>query len=84
MVNHWLLPDDATKDEKDIFLYSVTDIYNQFNDPLDKLLIALVFELDYPQWFAAKILDRQEVTVSLRIKKIKTVLSRAYPHYLKS
>jgi hypothetical protein len=75
---HWLLPTDATKDEKDIFLCTVENIYRRFDDPLDKLIIALAFELDYPQKQVGRIIGREEVAISLRVKKIRTVLSQAY------
>lgn len=78
MPKHWLLPEDATKDEKTIFLLSLENIYKQFPDPLDKLIIAMAFELDYPQKFVADIIDRREVAVSLRVKKIRTILAKTY------
>ena len=81
---HWLLPEDATKCEKDIFMCTVENIYNHFDDPIDKLIIALVFELDYPQTSVSQIVGRNIPTVSLRVKKIKTILSTTYRAYLKS
>lgn len=83
MKNHWLLPADHTKDEKQIFLLSLENIYKQFPDPLDKLIIAMAFELEYPQNFVAKIINRQELAVSLRVKKIRTILAKTYRAYLK-
>jgi hypothetical protein len=80
---HWLLPRDATKEEKAIFLHSVEQIYNHFDDPLDKLIIALSFELDYPQVAVGRIIGREEVAVSLRVKKIRTILSKTYKAFLK-
>ena len=81
---HWLLPNDATRDEKEIYLCTVENIYNQFNDPIDKLIIAMAFELDYPQKFVGKIIHREEVAVSLRVKKIRTILAQTYKSHLKT
>lgn len=84
MTNHWVLPEDVTEEERDIFLLTLNNIYNHFDDPIDKLIIAMCFELDYPQKFVADIVKRNEVTVSLRVKKIRTILSKTYKAYIKS
>jgi hypothetical protein len=81
--NHWLLPIDPTPEEKDIALLGVQNIYNKFKDPMDHLIIALVFELGYPQTIVADITRRTPKTIWLRIKKIKTVLSITHRSYIK-
>lgn len=81
---HWLLPPDATKAEKDIYLCTIENIYNKFEDPLDKLIIALGFELDYPQYFVGRLIGREEVAISIRVKKIRTILAKAYKANVKT
>jgi len=80
---HWLLPPDANSVEKEIALYSLLHVYEQFPDPVDKLIICQVFELNYPQYFVARTLNRTEKNISVRIKKIKLVLSKTHKKYLK-
>lgn len=83
MESHWLLPPDATEEEKEIMQYCVSSIYQQFDDPLDKFIIMAVFEMGYPNKFVANLIDRSEVTMSIRIKKIKTILSKTHKSLLK-
>lgn len=82
--NHWLLPAEATPEEKEIILVGVQTIYRRFTDPIDHLIIALVFELGYPRQMVALITKRNPKTIWLRIKKIKTVLATTHKSYLKS
>lgn len=79
----WILPPDATFEEKQILLYSLLNIYSKFADPRDHLIIALVFELGYPQHFVAQVLDRDDWTVSTRVKKIRTVLTQTHKAFLR-
>lgn len=81
--NHWLLPVDATPEEKGIAMFGVQNIYEKFEDPMDQLIIALVFELGYPKNAVADITKRTPKTIWLRIKKIKTILSTTHKSYLK-
>lgn len=83
MDGHWLLPVDPTPEEKDVAMFGMLKIYSQFPDPIDQLIIAQCFELNYPQSFVSKILNRSETTVSTRIKKIKTVLMRSHKAYIR-
>lgn len=80
---HWMLPIDPTPEEKEIALYGIESIYSKFSDPLDKLIIAMVFELGYPRQMVARTTARSPKTVWLRIKKIRTVLSTSHKSYLK-
>lgn len=80
---HWILPPDSTKEERDILSYCLLNIYNKFRDPLDKLIIMSVFELGYSQKFTAELIGRQEQAVTLRVKKIKTILSKSHKSYIK-
>jgi hypothetical protein len=82
--NHWLLPIDPTPEERGIALAGIQRIYDRFNDPMDQLIIALVFELGYPKTIVADITRRTPKTIWLRIKKIKTILSTTHKSYLKS
>jgi len=81
--NHWLLPIDPTPEERDIALYGIENIYTRFDDPMDQLIIALVFELGYSRQLVASVTNRSPKTIWLRIKKIKTVLSITHKSYLK-
>lgn len=81
--DHWLLPVDPTPEEKQIATCLVENIYNKFDDPMDQLIIALVYELGYPKNVVASITNRTPKTVWLRIKKIKTILSTTHKSYLK-
>lgn len=80
---HWLLPPDANLVEREIAQELVKRIYDRFPDVKDKLIISWVYELGYPQKFAAEGLGLKERTVRLRIKKIKTILSSSYKSFLK-
>lgn len=81
--DHWLLPVDPTPEEKQIASCVVENIYNKFEDPMDQLIIALVYELGYPKTTVANITKRTPKTIWLRIKKIKTILSTTHKSYLK-
>ena len=78
-----MLPVSPTQEEKEIMEFCVLSIYKQFDDPIDKVIIMGVFELGYDQKFVAQLVDRQEQAVSLRIKKIKTILSKSHKSHLK-
>jgi hypothetical protein len=84
MKDHWLLPPDYNSMEKEIALWSLQNIYNNFPDPVDKLIISWCFELGYPQNFVAESLGKQEKTISVRVKKIRTILSKVYSSRLKT
>lgn len=83
MNEHWLLPSDPTPEEKDIALIGLRRIYSMFSDPVDQLIIAHCFELNYPQSFVSGILNRSEATISTRVKKIKTILMRSHKSYIR-
>lgn len=81
--SHWLLPIDPTPEEKSIAMYGVQSIYEKFRDPIDLLIIAMIFELGYPQNMVGEIIGKTPKTIWLRIKKIKTILSTTHKKYLK-
>jgi len=81
--NHWLLPPDYTIEEKLLAIHQLEQIYKQFNDPIDQLIIACIFELGYPHSFVARATNKAQSTITLRIKKIQTVLSKSYPQNIK-
>jgi hypothetical protein len=83
MPDHWLLPPKPTPEEMDIAEYCILNIYDKFADPLDKLIIMGVFELGYKQKFIADLIGRREQAVSLRLKKIRTILSQSHKAYIK-
>jgi len=78
-----LLPHSPTKEEKEIAEFCILNVYNQFTDPIDKLIIMGVFELGYTQKFVADLVRRREQAVSLRVKKIRTVLKTTHRSYIK-
>lgn len=82
--NHWLLPIDPTPQEREIAIMGIESIYTKFHDPIDQLIIAMCFELGYPQKNVAMMTRKSTKTIWLRIKKIKTVLATSHKSYLKS
>lgn len=69
-----LLPIDATPEEYEIVQYSLTNIYSQFDDPIDKFIIAFCFELNYTQSLAADCLGVPTSQVPKRVSRIKQAL----------
>lgn len=84
MTDHWFFPPEPSKEEREIAFASLSHIYSLFQDPVDKLIIAMVFELGYPKNMVAEVINRDQQTVSLRIKKIRTTLSIVFRHNIKS
>lgn len=72
--NHPLLPPDYTKEEYQILMYAIAQIYAQFTDE-DKFIICSVFECGYKHWVVAEMLGKERSYVSHRVKAIRTKLS---------
>lgn len=70
------LPPDATPEEYQVLSYALCDIYQRVPDPVDKFLLAFVFELHYTQRMAAISLGLTDGYVSQRIAKIRQRLSK--------
>lgn len=59
-------------------MHSVARLYNKLDDPIDKFLVAFVFELGYTQSMAANCLDKSDAAISKRIVRIKHKLKTQY------
>lgn len=70
------LPPDATPEEYQVLSYALCDIYRKVSDPMDKFILAFVFELHYTQRMAALSLGVTDGYVSQRITKIRKRLSK--------
>lgn len=70
------LPPDATPEEYQVLSYALCDIYLKVTDPMDKFILAFVFELHYTQRMAAISLGVTDGYVSQRIDKIRRKLSK--------
>lgn len=75
---HPLLPHDATPEEYKILEHSLSRIYEKFDDPTDKFLIAFVFELGYTRVLAADCLDMPYWVIAKRVDSITKELSIRY------
>lgn len=73
-----MLPSDYTPEEYFIITRSVTNLYEKIKNPIDKFLVAFVFELKYTQSMAADSLGKSDFWVSMRMEKIKKLLSKSY------
>lgn len=78
MVSHPLLPNDCTPEEYYFLKKSVADLYAKLSDPMDKFLLAFVYELNYTQDMAAESVNRSPGWVSQRMTKIKKILAVKY------
>ena len=74
-----VMPSDPTPEEIKIVTFSKVLVYEKLEDPLDKLIVALVYELDYGKENAALAAGVHYKTVWSRIKKIKRILESHYP-----
>lgn len=70
------LPPDATPEEYELLSWSVCNIYQKVDDPIDKFIISFCFELNYTQRMAAMSLGVSDGCVSKRIEKIRAKLSK--------
>jgi hypothetical protein len=69
------LPPDPTPEEYQVLSYALCDIYQRIPDPVDKFILAFVFELHYTQRMAAISLGLSDGYISQRIDKIRKRLS---------
>ena len=73
-----LLPPDATPEEIKILSYVATDLYRKLDDPTDKFIVAMVYELGYGKEETAHALNVSYVTFWKRCTRIKEVLAEKY------
>lgn len=81
--NYPHLPPNPTIEEYEIIEYSITNIYTKIDDPIDKFLVAFVFELGYTQSLASQCLEIDNAAVTRRIQKIKRNLGMNYTSRVK-
>lgn len=79
-----ILPPDPTTEEFKILDRVVVDLYRNFDDPLDKLIFALLFDLNYSTIDVIDITGYSEVTIWKRSKKIKELLESKYATKLRA
>ena len=68
------LPPDPTVEELKILDSLVVDLYRKFDDPLDKLIFALRYEMGYGWVDISAMTGYSQVTVMKRIRRIKDTL----------
>lgn len=73
-----MMPVDPTPEEYFFLTRSISNLYSKLPDPMDKFLLAFVYELKYSQDMAAESLNKSPGWVSQRLTKIKQVLSVKY------
>lgn len=67
------LPNDSNRDEYDILMISVTNLYSKLNDE-EKLIVALTFDAGYTQTVVAMIMRTSDKTISKKIDGIRKKL----------
>ena len=72
------MPKKYTPEEYYFLTHSISNLYSKLSDPLDKFLLAFVYELKYSQDMAAESLDKSPGWVSRRLSTIKQLLSVKY------
>jgi DNA invertase Pin-like site-specific DNA recombinase len=78
MINFSELPQDITEEEVKILAYSSIQLYQLLDDPVDKFIVAMVFDLGYGREETARALGFHYHTVYQRIKKIQDKLAELY------
>lgn len=71
-------PVDITKEERKIIDAIAVDLYRKLNDPVDKFITAMVFDVGYGKEQTAEALGITYTAVYQRIKKIRKKLSVDY------
>lgn len=72
------LPDDITPEEVAILNRVAIRLYTKLDDPIDKFIVAMVFDLGYGREETAEALGVSYVTVWNRINDIKEQLKESY------
>lgn len=68
------IPPDPTRDDLRIINALAITLYQRLDDPIDKLIVAMVFDMGYPKEDVARALNVSYVTVYKRINEIKSKL----------
>lgn len=69
-----LLPPDATREDLRIINTLAVTLYQRLDDPIDKFIVAMVFDMGYPREDTARALNMSYVTVYKRINEIRDKL----------
>ena len=77
-INHPMLPNDYTPEEYFLLTRSISNLYEKVKSPIDKFLIAFVYELHYTQSMAADSLGKSDYWVSVRMTNLKNFLAKKY------
>ncbi|MCH9739499.1 MAG: hypothetical protein K0U38_01470 [Epsilonproteobacteria bacterium] len=81
------LPRDFTQTELELYNYLITgniknmataSLYEKLEDPVDKFLVAYVFELGNTRVLAEQALGLSKATIWSKIKRIKRILAEYY------
>lgn len=79
------LPNDATPEELEIYDVMVKrtssrrgteHLYSLIEDPIDKFILAWVFDMGHSQKSCETAVGRSKVAIWTRIKRIRTILAR--------
>lgn len=62
--------------EKAFLRQMVIDIYKILPNPEDKFIMLAIHDMGYPQEVVAEMLNTSQVTISIRIKSIKSFLRK--------
>jgi len=73
-----LLPPDITPEEIGILTFTTLDLYRHIDDPIDKLIIIMVYQLGYGKQETAYAIGVTYETVYKRDLNIKKKLAEVY------
>jgi len=73
-----LLPPDATPEELMILNALAVYVYKKLDNPTDKFIVAMIYDMGYSREDTARALGVSYVTVYKRDKEIKQILKKEY------
>jgi len=73
-----LLPPDATPEELMILNALAVYVYQKLDNPTDKFIVAMIYDMGYSREDTARALGVSYVTVYKRDKAIKQILKKEY------
>lgn len=79
----YLLPPDPIQEDYMIINAIAVALYQKLEDPTDKFIVAMVYDMGYSREDTARALGVSYVTVYKRIKVIKEVLKKEYKSNIK-
>lgn len=69
-----IIPRDVTTDELAIIAFATAHMYALLDDPIDKFIMAMVYELGYSKYQASIALGISPPAVTMRDKKIRRII----------